>query len=491
MNARNQIPENQGPKAQVSAHTHCAVFRVYSRTVRDSAPLDQDTPEEGIVQERVLIPLNAVMGRHQLGQSSGGLCLRGPGVGRECFYEKQLDYFDRECSKRHCIIELDDEGQPRIRDFSSTNGTWLWRSLASTSSRGGSWERLSAGLSYPLLPGQRIQLGHRSNYEYEFVGLSSDAHIRIRYCAKTHDDLIHEHDWEWISIPPDASLWSSRDLKNSKGELLHQGPHLKVRVEAGTTPGYLAHIEYEGAQQQSKPGYTQTSGSQIYGAELIEHEEFGDSELYQVGYELLLPGRGGQKTALNGDTSIDSRQIFLRSRYLRLRADFDEEGWATRARLDFAEFLTAGPYSTDLTFNAVRNSGSSNERYTPQELAVGQYYSARPKSLRHAIVCALIQKRLDDQRLRVQDPGWISQFEVIGLTESKEISGKEFQNNASKWRNDISKLLLANATELQRNLNQLVAIPQEQDWKSFVEFRGSKDDLSLRLHPGIWVQEKL
>lgn len=490
MNARNQISTGSGHNQPVSSQTHCAVFRVYSRTVRDSAPLDQEEPEEGVVQERLLIPLNAVMGRHQLGQSSSGLCLRGPGVGRECFYEKQLDYFDRECSKRHCIIELDDEGEPRIRDFSSTNGTWVWRSTSSTSSRAGTWERLSVGLSCALKVGQRVQLGHRSNYEYEFLGLVAGAHVRIRYCSKTHDDIIHEHDWEWIMLPCDGSSWSSRELTNAQGETMHQGPHLRVRVEPGPLSGYLAHVEYEDTQLKSKGGYTQSSGSQVYGAELIEHEEYGDSELYQVGYELLLPGRGGQNTALNRDTAIDNRQLFLRSRYLRLHAELDEEGWASRARLDFADFLTAGPYSTELTFNAVRSGGTASPRFEPGELAPEQYYSAHAKSLRHAIVCALIQKRLEDQRKRVQDAGWISQFEVIGLTEFKEISGKEFRNNASKWRNDIGKLLRANATELQRSLHQIVAIPEEQEWTSFVEFRGSKEALSLRLHPGIWVEAK-
>lgn len=470
------------------SRSHSAVFRVISRSLRDSTPEDCADDQHGVIQERLIIPLNGIMGRYQLGQASAGLCLRAPGVGRECFYEKQLDYFDRECSKRHCVIELDDQGQTRIRDLSSTNGTWLWRAPRAGRQKLGQWEELQVGVSYPLELHQRIQIGDRSDFEYEFLGLTENAQIRIRYCAKNNDAIVHEHDWEWIPLSPNGKPWHTSELKDAKGQPLHGAPHFSVRIHQRDCGSYLAEIEYDSYQGKRAPGYTQETGSKVYGAELVEHDEYGDSELYQVGYELLLPGNSGFETVGHGGPSTDTPHFFLRSQFLVMRALVDEEGWTTKASLHFSEYLTSQRHSTAITFYRTSAKDDANNRLSKDELSPGQYYSEKPKSIRQAIVCALVERRLRDQSTRAQDPGWLTRDDIIGLTKFKELSQKDFSNNASKWRSDIAKFLETNAIEFQRSLNKLVAIPEEQDWKSFVEFKGTPQDLSLRLHPGIRVE---
>lgn len=469
------------------AETLSAMFRVTSRLLQDNTQ-DEAHGQGGLVQERLIIPCNSIMGRHQLGQSSAGLCLRGPGVGRERFFEKNLDYFDNECSKRHCIIELDETLTPRIRDFSSTNGTWLWRPSASKNAQG-RWEQLKVGISYRLELHQRIQLGEQSVYEYEFLGLTPNAHIRVRYCSKANDALIHEHDWEWRAIVPDGTPWSTRQMVDPQGHPLHGSPHFSVQVAITSSGSYRANIEYEPWQGKTTSGYIQNSGSAIYGAELVEHDEYGDSEQYQIGYEVLLPGPSEHVTALNASNPRTIPQIFLRSENLSIKVELDSEGWTIKALLFLTRFAELAHQSTEIAFHRARKRRAPSTRFSPDELDADQYYSEQPKSLRHAILCALVKQRLQDQDNATRDPGWISLRQVVGLTDSKELSQREFKNSATTWRIEIAKVLEATAVEVQRRLNQLVGIPQEQDWKSFVEFDTETDNLQLRLHPGILVEK--
>lgn len=469
------------------SRTQSAVFRVVSRTLLNSTPQDCSETQNGVVQERLVIPLNEVMGRYQLGQSSAGLCLRAPGVGREFFFEKKLDYFDRECSKRHCVIEMDDRGKVRVRDLSSRNGTWLRRSPGISNRPLDGWEQLRVGVSYPLELHHRIQLGARSSIEYEFLGLTSDAHIRVRYCSKSNDAMIHEHDWEWIPLPPTGEAWHTSHLKDTQGQPCHGAPHFSVNVRQNDDGYYLATISYDEYQGKQTSGYTQTTGSKVYGAELVEYEEYGDSELYQVGYEVLLPGGDSNETRGYSVPESQTPHFFLRSEYLVMRALVDKEGWTTRATLDFSEHLGSRRHSTEITFNRRSVRGDDKKRKSKVELAEHQYYSAEAKSLRHAIVCALVERRLQDQQNPHVDPTWLTSDAIIGLTNFHEISQKDFINNASKWRSDIAKLLEANASEFQRSMGKDIAIPEEQDWKSFVEFNHGPEVFSLRLHPSIQV----
>lgn len=465
--------------------THCAVFRVVSLEVQRANPEDMGTPGHGVIQERLILPLNSIMGRSQLGQAGAGLGLHAPGVAHSNFFVKKLDFFDNKfCSKLHCFIEVDEYNQVRIRDNSSTNGTWLL-------SRDQNWVRLEPGSSHALEIQQKIRLGGaNSQYEYEYLGLSPHAHIRVRYCSKSNDTLIQGHHWEWMRIPMNGTVWSTRNLQSIDGLALHGGPHFDVQITRAEDGTLRASVGYDAIPNRVPRTFLQKRGSTVYGAELEGHDEDGDSEIYQVGYELLLPGEVEDAiTPILGAPIEHTRRYFLRSSSLRFHAQIDEEGWTTQARIDFANLDPIGVFSTNIKFYRVhQNTPPKEERLTRAEVVEDGFYSSTPKTIRQAMTCALIERRLRDQRHQEQEPGWVTPEEIVGLTEFRTLDNAKFLRSFKKWRSDLRDQLSNRAIEIQRGLPKYISIPAEQDWLDFVELVDEQDALKIRLHPEIRVE---
>lgn len=466
--------------------THCAVFRATSRDLTSVSPEKFSQPEEVVIQEQVIIPLNAMMGRHQLGQANAGLAVDAPGIAISNYFVQSVDYFDNVyCSGLHCFVEVDHKGQIRIRDNNSTNGTWL---LASSKS----WQRLPAGRSHRLEMGQRIRLGgQNSKYEYEYMGLSSHAHIRIRHCSKNNDALIDTHHWEWMKIPADGQVWSTRELRNPAGVPLHGGPHFEVCVTRNSNGLLQAQIDYERVGNRLPLRFIQTEGSSIYGAELWGLDEDWESENYQVGYELLLPGEiRGMITPIVGKEVERSCRHFAYTESLRFDAQLDEEGWASHAHIVLTSLAMLGYYGTEIKFYGVRNIAAANQpaRLTPAEIPPNGMYSKTAKSIRQAITCGLIELRRRDQECPDQAPGWMIPDDIVGLTQFRELSAEKFLSNFKKWRSDIRDQLLMTSTNAQGTLPKYIAIPYEQDWLNFVELETRGETIQVRLHPKIRVE---
>lgn len=466
--------------------THCAVFRATSRDFTRTTVDESDEPEQVVIQEQVIIPLNAMMGLNQLGQSNAGLGIDAPGIASGNFFIQSVDYFDNVyCSALHCFVEVDHEGLIRIRDNNSTNGTWLY-----SSDRG--WHRLPAGRSHLLEMGQRIRLGGKnSKYEYEYLGLSSHAHIRIRHCSKSNDTLIDTHHWEWMKIPADGRVWSTRELRNQAGVPLHGGPHFDVCVTRDSNGSLQAQIDYDRVANRLPLRFIQTEGAGIYGAELWDLQEDCEAENYQVGYELLLPGAiPGAVTPIVGKEVERSSRYFAHTTSLRFDAQVDDEGWASHAHVVLASLAKLGYYGTEIKFYGVQNRARASlpARLTPAELPPNGMYSKTAKSIRQAIICGLLELRRRDQESPNQEPSWLTPSDIVGLTQYRELSDEKFLSNFKKWRSDIRDQLLTTSAVAQGTLPKYIAIPYEQDWLNFVELETQGQKIRARLHPKIRVE---
>lgn len=466
--------------------THCAVFRAMSRDLTRQSKDDSETADEVVIQEQVIIPLNAVMGRDRVGQGNSGLGMDAPGIARGNYFIQSVDYFDNVyCSALHCFVEVDHECHIRIRDNNSTNGTWLLSSNRT-------WERLPSGRSHLLEMGQRIRLGGKdSKYEYEYLGLSSHAHIRIRHCSKTNDTLIDTHHWEWMKIPADGRVWSTRNLRTESGTRLHGGPHFDVRVTRDENGSLQAQIDYDRVANRLPLRFVQQQGSSIYGAELWGEDEDWESDNYQVGYELLLPGEiPGAVTPIVGKEDERSSRYFTETKSLRFDARLDDEGWASHAHIELASLARLGNFITEIKFYGVQRSSNESKpaRLTLAELSPNAMYSKAAKSIRQAITCGLIEQRRRDQKSPNQDPGWLTPNDIVGLTQYRELSANKFLTNFKKWRSDIRDQLVSTSSGAQRALPKYISTPFEQDWLSFVELEMDGEQPRVRLHPQIRVE---
>lgn len=220
-----------------------AIFRVTRVGADPSLPRSARPRNETVVQEHFLVPLSSVVGRGSLMPAHEQQLVRGPASFGERFHEKQQDYFDQEVSRRHCTIELDPYHRVRVRDLASTNGTWLSRSSPRQQRR--QWEALLPGRSYLLNAGHGLRLGENSVYQYTYLGLSYDAHVRLRLCAHEMLDLVDMERWEWQRISLQDPPWSTRDGLGSTQGPLHQGPHFRVSLQAGPNRALQAHVEYD------------------------------------------------------------------------------------------------------------------------------------------------------------------------------------------------------------------------------------------------------
>lgn len=433
-------------------------------------------------QERLVIPLNRIMGRNQLEQPSSSLPVYGPGEGGDAlFVVPTLDYFDRLASREHCMIELDEDGEVRVRDLGSTYGTFLQRHEKMSADQ---WLGLSPGVSYVLVPGQRLRLGQDSVVEYEYTGISSDIHIRLRYWSRDISFPLESSPFEWTAISADGGSWSSASVLGETGPTLHDAPHLTVRCELrGKVP--VATVELEATEVSPSTRTVQVSGSSMHGADLDTSGEPDVVHHFRAGYELLLPGPSRKETGMGMIA-----HTFLQPSHLRFHAVLDARNWLSFVSVGYAHVHTPNNYRTGVEF---KGDGS----YDTTALAELEYAAVdeirredgiKVPSLSKAIVVALIERRrLDRTQGGAQEAGWVTREHVVELR-GQEVSEDQFQNNFTKWRSELAKKLKISAAAFRQTRAKSFAIPEEADWIKFAESKVVDDRMFIRLSPTIEVQ---
>lgn len=427
-----------------------ALFRVHQQNIRSILSTNEDF-ECSTVQDLFLVPLNSVVGRGSIIPAHEQQRVVGPSSFAKRFHEKKQDYFDQEASRRHCTVEVDDAGRVRIRDLASTNGTWLRHS-----SRSRRWSALSVGRSYRLQPGSQVRLGKNSRYVYEYLGLSSDAYIRVRICSSDNLSLIDLDQWNWKLLSESDGVWSTRDHCDERGEPYHGSPHFDVRLFRSQEGSMLARIEFEpSCLKSSCLVHVQSSGHELHGAELesdtinpeSQESELG-SEEYKVVYELALPGTDRDLT------SGAEFRVFLATKTLCLESEIGSEGWPRIARFRFA-------------------ANQNNMRLPSLELhfRAAKGDEERSKSFRHAFVRALFEQRIQDieSGLQLDEFGWVNVRIVQKLLGQYDLTETRFRSTVYRWRNDVQNKLAEIAFRIQQSNVTTVAIPDEEDWNCVEE----------------------
>lgn len=449
-----------------------ALFRVTRADGEPASPSSALAGREVVVQEHFLVPLNSVMGRGSLLPAHEQQLVRGPTSFGERFHEKQQDYFDQEVSRRHCTIELDPYHRVRVRDLASTNGTWLSRSGPRATTRR-QWDALLPGRSYLLRAGYGLRLGANSVHEYTYLGLSYDAHVRLRLCGHEMLDLVDMERWEWHPISLQDSPWSTLDGLGSTQGPLHEGPHFRISVNAAPNRALQAHIEYD------TPGcgprhFVQTSSSRMYGADLengVTPDLNGQPEDFRAVYELMLPGADEEST------SRSLSRAFLEVRRLRMQTQLDPQGWPRTVCIQFEP----GPLHKHrasqvmLHFRATKSSrpGAGNHSQ---------------RSLRHALVRALLAKRLEDQaqgRLQGAE-GWVGIQSILELSDEGRTQPERVRSSIHRWKNELQAKIRQAAEETQRAHPLTVSIGEEESW-DFLEECEHLGQSRFRLVPGLRV----
>lgn len=493
--ARSELALDRDPKvwkagvmsSELDRRARSAVFRIHIQPAqaKPAARPSETTSGTDVVplrQERLVIPLNRVMGRNQLDQPSSSLSVYGPGEGgEELFIVPTLDYFDRLASRQHCMIELDEQGQVRVRDLGSTYGTFLQRDSSATAKE---WIRLAPGVSYLLLPGQRLRLGEGSVAEYEYTGVTSDVHIRLRYWSRDISFPLECTPFEWTALPSHQGEWSSAKMLGEGDAPLHDPPHLTVRTELrGGVP--VASVELEATSETEPKRTAQYSGSMIHGADLDTSGEPDLVQHFRAGYELLLPGPSSKETGMG---MIE--HTFLRPERLRFHAVLDVRNWISFLSVGFAHLHTPHSYQTCL---GSKGDGAYDISSLPpldpaQVSQICRHEGVKALSISKAIAVALVERRrLDLQQGPSKEPGWISKDQVIALRRS-DLSEEKFQNNFTKWRSDVAKKLKTAAAGLRETRAKTCAIPEEADWIRFVETKDDGDCMSIRFVPTVELQ---
>lgn len=462
--------------------TASALFRIHGTLNEQSqgrGPSDSSTVDSSgrIHQERLVIPLNRMMGRRQLEQPRDELPVYSPGKGGDDFYVvPRLDYFDRMASREHCMIELDDESQVCVRDLGSTFGTMLQRGPE------GAPLELTPGISYPLQPGFRLRLGRDSCVEYEFRGITSDIHIRLRYWSRDIEFPLEQTPFEWMPIQRDGGSWSSADMPGFPDSPLHDPPHIRVRSEVrGEMP--MATIELEASAVSSAQRTQQFVGSMIHGADLDTSGEPDIVHHFRVGYELLMPGPSAKET---GVAPINHK--FLRPKHLRIYAVLDREDWLTHASIAYSHIHTPEQYRTAVGFKGdiAQPTTSLQEIELRQTTGIIRPGNAKKPSVRKAIVAALLERRRQDLLAPAdREMSWVRRQDIEALRGGEAISEDAFQNNFTRWRSELAGELEQNAFRFRETRAKTLAIPDKVDWNHIVESRSEGGELQLRLGESI------
>lgn len=450
--------------SRLSKHA-IALFRVHLHSLPGALATADDLACT-VVQDLFLAPLNSVLGRGSIKPAHQQQRVVGPSSFARRFHEKKQDYFDQEVSRRHCTVEVDDVGQVRLRDLASTNGTWLRRS-----SRARRWSSLAVGRSYRLEPGNRVRLGENSRYAYEYLGLSSDAYIRVRLCSSDNLSLIDLNQWEWKLLSESAGIWSTRDHCDERGRPYHGSPHFDVQLSRSETGSMLARVEFEPSRLNgSGLVHMQASGHQLHGAELESVTANSDtqerelaSEEYKVIYELALPGPDKELTSGTGF------RVFLETRSLCLESELDQDGWPQTAKFRFAaKQQNLRLPSLELHFRAAKGDEDGS------------------KSFRHAFVRALFVQRLQDMKCGTQseDSGWVDLSTVQELLSQHELTESRFRSSVYRWRNDVQNKLAEAAFRIQLLNITTIAIADEENW-TFLEEEQDGATCRFRLAPAI------
>lgn len=454
------------------AKTATALFRVHQRSLKSRAPGSSDAVST-VVQDLFIAPLNSIIGRGTLKPAHEQQRVVGPSSLTKRFHEKRQDYFDQEVSRRHCSIEVDDEGKVRIRDLASTNGTLILKS-----SRAQKWITLAAGRSYRLEPGNRVRLGKKSLYEYEYLGLSVDAHIRVRLCSRDNLSLIDMNHWEWKRLLVQDRPWSTRQHCDESGQPYHGAPHFEVRLTRSPQDLLSAEVHFESSHAASNYVYQQASGHALHGAELETITITQDptnrdllSEEYRVVYELALPGHDSDLTA-----GTDFR-LFLSSNKLQFRNGLDPEGWPQSSSISFG-VEPDGP-GVDLHFRAPKSASSPTGKDTDST------HSGR--SFRHALVKSLTEQRLQDLQTKAtpERMGWVGLTTIHALLDDPSLDERRFRSSVYRWKNDLQKKLAEASQEFQLSNIAAIAIADEETWDFLEESVDEDDKPQFRLRPGI------
>lgn len=456
-----------------------ALFRIHGTlNEQGRAQLPRDSSSVGssgrIHQERLVIPMNRMMGRRQLEQPRDELSVYSPGKGGDDLYVvPRLDYFDRMASREHCMIEVNDESQVCVRDLGSTFGTTLKRGPD------GEHFELTPGISYPLQPGSRLRLGRESCVEYEFTGVTSDLHIRLRYWSRDIEFPLEQTPFEWMSIERDGGCWSSADMPGFPDKPLHDPPHIRVRSELrGAMP--IATVELEASAVSSEQQTQQFVGSMIHCADLDTSGEPDIVHHFRTGYELLMPGPSAKETGIG--PAVD--HSFLRPQYLRIYAVLDRKDWLTHASIAYSHIHTPEQYRTPVGFKGdiAQPTTSLQEIELEQVEEILRPQEAKKPSVRKAIVAALLEKRRQDLIAGLDsEMNWVNRQDVEALRGGEEMSEDSFQNNFTRWRSELASELEQNAFRLRETRSKTLAIPEKVDWNRIVESRSEGGQLYLRL----------
>lgn len=467
----------------------CALFRINTQpsssqpAKREAHPITTDG-SGAVRQERLVIPLNRIMGRNQLEQPRASLPIYSPGEGGdELFVAPTLDYFDNRASREHCMIELDEGQNVCVRDLGSSYGTLLCRDQGQGKDL--RWDLLTPGVSYGLKAGYRLRLGVESSVEYEYVGTTPDIHIRLRYWSRDIVFPLECTPFEWVSIPTDGGQWSSAQILGEGGQPLHDGPHLTVRTSLGEV-WPVARVELEATEVSAQKDTVQLSGSMIHGADLDTSGEPDVLHNFRVGYELLLPGPSSKATGLGF-----VNHTFLSPQRLKFHAVLDAQGWLSFVAVGYAHVQTPESYRTPVEFKGDRSYDTSSlpvsEPHTVSEIA-RRGDDAKKPSLSKAIVVALLeQRRLDLLAGAGAEAGWVSR-QAVARVLGEEFSEEKFQNNFTKWRSELSKKLKITASSFRETRSKTCGIPEEVDWTKFAESRTEEGRLFVRLCPMIELE---
>lgn len=426
-----------------------AVFRVINTSPRPEAS------KASLVQEELIVPLGSIAGRAPHIVYAGDALLRAPGAGEDIYFAKNRDFYHDKISRSHFTVDLDDHGQPRIRDLGSAHGT----SMLSGGSDGE--VPLTPGFSYLLEKRNRIQLAGDRERSYEFVGLRVGAYIRLSRCLYNNPDLQDSQYWEWMQIQP-GQRWHSGEIVDAHGAQLHADGNFQVSVEPGEDMRgnrvYRALVDYPASGGRPRRIFEQGPGSRLYATDYGVLSDNPKVEGYRAAYQLMIPGESDVKTK-------GSTLRFLRPNYLQVLAKIDRQGWPREVLIGFNFFERKPVHQARLVFNAANGGVASG------------------KSWRHALVRALIEARRNDVRAFGVEHAWINEEHVKKYL-SKNVSAG-FSNNVTKWKSDITKMVCEGVRDYQAMSPKNLALPNEVDWSDIVEVDTSGPERRLRFNVGI------
>lgn len=435
--------------------TTSAVFRVFNNS---SGP---EASQVSSVQTELIVPLGSIAGRDPHIAYAGDALLRAPGAGEDIYFAKKRDFYHEKISRSHFIVNLDDEGLPRISDLGSEHGTKL-QSQGSESK-----VSLIPGFSYLLHEGDKLWLAQEENRFYEFIGLRQGAYVRMSRCLLTENRLHESPYWDWMHIVP-GQTWHSSALVDADGVPIHAEGSFQIRIEPrGDMRGdnvYRAVVDYSASSSRPRRIFEQGPGSKLYATDYGALSQESDAKGYRVAYELMLPGESDAKT--KGATLR-----FLRPQYLQILAKIDPQGWPREVLIGFNFLERRSKHQAKLIFNAANGGAASG------------------KSWRHALVRALIEARRNEVREFGSEHAWVDEAQVKKYL-AKNV-GAGFSNNVTKWKSDITKMLCEGVRDYQAMSPKSLALPNEVDWSELIEVDTSGPERRVRLNAGIelFVQE--